>query len=120
MTSLIKYRVKKGESIVDISGYNNENLDIIRSINNYIVDVVEGDIIEIPKSLIKYTKRNAVPYILKRKDSLWKLAREDEDYYKILIRWNGTKPLYSGQLIFIPQELYPKNQIEPTCKCLIS
>jgi murein DD-endopeptidase MepM/ murein hydrolase activator NlpD len=97
--------VKKGETIWGISRLYGVSMDTIFGSN----ELTSYDLIR-PGMVLKIPNKDGILYEVKKGDTIDKIAKRYKVDKEKIIRENGVKKLYVGQLIFIP-DATPLNKL---------
>ena len=99
--SQVQYMVKKGDSLWKIANNNNTTVDALKELNNLKTDTLSiGQILLLPSN----SGLNYKIYIVKKGDSLWKIANSNNTTVDALKKLNNlaTNLLQIGQSLKIP------------------
>ena len=99
--SQLQYTVKKGDSLWKIANNNNTTVDVLKELNNLKTDTLSiGQILVLPSN----SGLNYKIYIVKKGDSLWKIANSNNITVDALKKLNNlaTNLLQIGQSLKIP------------------
>lgn len=108
------YVVKKGDTIYKVSRQFNIPVAEIKRINNLNSDLLSiGQILYLQENL---TSDNYKTYTVKRGDSLWSIARENNTTVNDIKNLNGltSDNLIVGQQILIPLSISDSDEMGPT------
>lgn len=107
-TKYRKYKVKKGETLLSIAKRNKTTVDEIKRINN-ISKLKTGMVISLPdkgksnKTAKKSNEKKYISYVVKKGDTVYKLADRYDTQVTQIIKINKIKTLKPGQTIKIPK-----------------
>ena len=111
-TTIIKYTVKKGDTLYSIAKNYNINIDVIKKENNLKSDSLSiGQILNIPQFIEEeVTLPNYINYTVKTGDTLYKIAKENNISIDTIIKDNNlnSNTLSIGQVLKIRKN----NEIE--------
>lgn len=112
MTKLIDHTVAKGETVYSIAKLYNISIIEIYALNPKAESGINiGDVLKIPYSLsdqVTLIKDNNVDYIVKSKETLYAIAKNNGTTVEDIIKVNPelkSKPLAEGQVLKIPVSL---------------
>ena len=96
------YVVMSGDTLDGIASKYNVPVDIIKEFNGYMIDLIPGTKLLIPKMNSKYFNY----YIIRKGDTLSKIANDNKISVTLLASLNGLNIddyIYPNQILLVPQ-----------------
>ena len=106
-TSTTTYIVKKGDNLYDIAKKYNTSVSVIKSLNNLTSDSLSiGQSLKIPSNTTNNSNNNSQTYIVKKGDSLYKIASKYNTSVSELKSLNNltSNNLSIGKVLKIPSK----------------
>ena len=96
------YIIQENDTIDSISSKFNTSPEVIYQLNGYVLQIVPGNTLVVPRITSKYFDY----YIVNKGDSLYKIANENNIDADLLAQLNGinkTDYIYPNQTLLIPK-----------------
>ena len=96
------YMIQKNDTIDSISSKFNTSPEVIYQLNGYILDIVPGNTLVVPRVTSKYFDY----YMVNKGDSLYKIANDNNIDADLLAQLNGINKsdyIYPNQVLIIPK-----------------
>lgn len=96
------YVIEKGDTINSISSKFNTSPEVIYQLNGYVLDIVPGSTLVVPRVTSKYFDY----YTVSKGDTLYKIAENNKIDADLLAQLNGINKsdyIYPNQTLLIPK-----------------
>ena len=96
------YIIEKNDTIDTISSKFNTSPEVIYQLNGYVLDIVPGNTLVVPRSISNYFDY----YVVSKGDTLYKIATDNKIEPDLLAQLNGINKsdyIYPNQTLIIPK-----------------